>query len=473
MWLIKTDINGQVLWEKTFGAPDSYISFYYLDINQSGEIFLSGASSNNDTSTDPFVIKLNACGEKEWCLDFSTPDHFDYAYTIVALEDGGCAVLLRYTGIISYQTDRICLAKIDTDGNIMWKKCYNSSDTNILNEDSESLFLTPDNGFLISGNCDYLDSTTNLFWIKPYLIKTDSLGNLEWERVIHANDSNHIGGTANYSTISPSGQFYYTSISHYYYNPEIDKPALGKLDLNGNVIGTYDIIQGFPNGGMSSAQFINDSTLAADCGWGNGMEDFGHYLALLDTLGNIIDTILISQDIYSGVLHICHDNKLVDMYNIYQNDQFDVYLRKFNYDLEDDTLYTRPFTYDSLCPYQIVSDTIVQDNCELIVGIEEETGRPGDKGKGGKGEEEKRGELEVWPNPAKTIVDCRLPNVDFRSDCSLVIYDIFGRKMKEISVPSGQVELQIDVSNFENGIYFIKFFSEHYQVSASKFLIAR
>ncbi len=59
------------------------------------------------------------------------------------------------------------------------------------------------------------------------------------------------------------------------------------------------------------------------------------------------------------------------------------------------------------------------------------------------------------------------------SNCFLVIYDVFGRKMKEISVPSGQVEMQIDVSKFENGIYFIRLFSENNQVSASKFLIVR
>ena len=62
LWLIKTDINGQILWEKTFGTEDSYLSFYSLDINQTGDIFLSGASSYNDPYRDPIVMKLNSCG---------------------------------------------------------------------------------------------------------------------------------------------------------------------------------------------------------------------------------------------------------------------------------------------------------------------------------------------------------------------------------------------------------------------------
>jgi hypothetical protein len=472
-WLIKTDINGQVLWYKTLGVQDSFITFFSLDINSAGNIFLSGNTNHYDPSNDPIVMKLNSCGEKEWCLNFSTPGHFDYGYTIEALEDGGCIVLLRYTGIPSYQTDRICLVKIDAAGTILWKKCYNSPDTNIINEDSWSLLSTPDYGFLISGNCDYLDSVTNQYWVKPYLIKTDSYGNFEWERVIHAYDTNYTGGQANYSTISPSGQFYYTSISHWYYNPEVEKPALGKLDLNGNVIGVYDIIQGFNNGGLVSAQFINDSILAAVGGWGNGMEDFGQYLALLDTMGNIVDTILISQDIYSGVLQICYDNKLVEMYNTYQNDQFDVHLRKFNFSLEDDTLYTFPFTFDSLCPYQIVSDTIVQDDCGLIVGIEQDdrTVRLYD----GKMEA-----LSLWPNPASEVLNVKCLGLSESGDLELRIYDVFGRTVEAniISLPPGGERAgdggwQIDVSALPPGIYIAVVRGDAAIVASGKFVVVR
>jgi hypothetical protein len=478
-WLIKTDINGEVIWNKTFGEPDSYISFFSIAGDKTGSIFLSGGTSFYDALSDPFVTKLNACGEKLWCLDFNTPEHFDYAYTIVSTNDGGCAVLLRYTGITPPQTDRLCLAKIDANGNMLWKHCYNSSDTNLLNEDGRSLLITSDKGFLITGNCDYHDSITNLDWVKPYLIKTDSLGNFQWERVINVYDDNYIGGSANYSTISPSGQFYYTSISHYYYNPESERPALGKLDLNGNVIGVYDIIQGFNNGGLASAQFINDSTLAAVCGWGNGMDDFRHYLALIDTLGNIVDTILISQDIYSGVLHLCHDNKLVDMYNTYQNDQFDVYLRKLNYSLEDDTLYTRPFVYDSLCPYQIVSDTIVPDDCGLIVGIEEH-----DRTVGREDGKKEEGGLEVWPNPSSGMLNVECLMLNEGSDYELIVYDIFGRISSLPRLGEGQgggheggdrgwKGWKVDVSSLPSGIYFISIMESGNRVAGGKFVVSR
>jgi hypothetical protein len=352
-----------------------------------------------------------------------------------------------------------------------------------LNEDAHSLLITSDKGFLITGNCDYRDSITNLYWVKPYLIKTDSSGLLQWECVIHANDTNHTGGSANFTTLNLTSQFYYTSISHYYHNPASEKPAIGKIDLNGNVIGTYDIIQDFSNGGMSSAQFINDSTLAAVCGWGNSMEDFGHYLALIDTLGNIIDTILISADIYSGTLQICHDNKLVEMYHTYQNGQFDVYLRKLNYNLEDDTVYTMPFTYDSLCAYQIVSDTIVQDDCGLIVGVEEHGGVEA-WGHGG-GEAGMRGSVEIWPNPASGVLSVKCLGLSAGSSYSLSVVDIFGKQTPIQSVPFegggrewGEVDADgswrgwtIDVSSLPPGIYFMIVFEDGKRVGGGKFVV--
>ena len=474
IWLIKTDLNGQIIWNKTFGESEAYIAFFKLDVNDSGDIYLSGGTTFYDSFSDPLIMKLNSCGEKEWCRVFNTPDHFDYAHSIVATDDGGCAVILRYTGVAPPQTDRICLAKFDSDGNLQWKQCYNSLDTNLINEDSRSLLITQDKGFLITAGCDYLDTlVTNKYWIKPYIIKTDSLGNFQWETVVHSNDSSNVGGDAWTTTINPSGQFYYTSISHYYHDPTINKPALVKLDLNGNVIAIYNIISGYENGGLAYAQFINDSIMAADCGWGNSKDEVIDYATLIDTLGNLVDTTQLIQDIYGSILHICIDQKLVYMYNTYQNDQFDVYLRKLNYHLEDDTIYTIPFTYDSLCPYQIVSDTIVQDDCGLIVGIEEPGS--GEAGKQGDGEAGEHGGMEIWPNPAGEQIHVRL-NMDdgrFNKDLTLVIYNIFGREVQKIKIPDGQEKILVNVQGFSPGVYIAILKKSFNLVESRKFVVAR
>ena len=73
-----------------------------------------------------------------------------------------------------------------------------------------------------------------------------------------------------------------------------------------------------------------------------------------------------------GFTKTTFDDKILIFIDDYTSGQFDPTLFKLTQDLEQDTFYTTPFVYDSLCPYQIVSDTIVPDDCGVIVGIEED-----------------------------------------------------------------------------------------------------
>ena len=61
----------------------------------------------------------------------------------------------------------------------------------------------------------------------------------------------------------------------------------------------------------------------------------------------------------------------------------------------------------------------------------------------------------------------------FYKDLGLVIYDIFGRKIKEINVPGGQNEIQVDVENFGPGIYFAILKAGNQAIESRKFIIAR
>ena len=65
MWLIKTDINGEILWEKTIGDGVATIFFTEVAQNANGEIYLVGASHYYNDYKDPLIIKLDSCGNKQ------------------------------------------------------------------------------------------------------------------------------------------------------------------------------------------------------------------------------------------------------------------------------------------------------------------------------------------------------------------------------------------------------------------------
>jgi hypothetical protein len=127
-----------------------------------------------------------------------------------------------------------------------------------------------------------------------------------------------------------------------------------------------------------------------------------------------------------------------------ENDQFDAYLFKLNQQLESDTLYTQLFNYDSLCPYQIVSDTIVQDNCGLIVGdreIKEETTLTDI--------------LHVFPNPAGDYCIIEYDLSMFEGESNIAIIDLYGRNLLSFNPENTHTQKTISLAGFSAGIYFV------------------
>ena len=73
--LIKTDINGNVLWQKTIQHSQYDILKGAIDQNSSGEIVVARAMWP-DNDPWPSITKLDSCGNKIWCRTFIDEDYF-------------------------------------------------------------------------------------------------------------------------------------------------------------------------------------------------------------------------------------------------------------------------------------------------------------------------------------------------------------------------------------------------------------
>jgi hypothetical protein len=63
-------------------------------------------------------------------------------------------------------------------------------------------------------------------------------------------------------------------------------------------------------------------------------------------------------------------------------------------------------------------------------------------------------EIEIHPNPASDKVTIIIPTVNYNQQ--LIVYDNVGRVVDEFTANAGEYELNIDVSAYESGIYFVK-----------------
>ncbi len=468
-WLIKTDINGDVIWEKSMSGYYSSVMVDRVSQTNSGEIYLCGSvfQANN---YDPLLIKLNACGEKEWCRLISTTSDIDFFKDVVAFQSEGCAALVcqTYNPLHIYRTG---ILRFSPNGELLWQKYHQSPDPEVENESLSDLILTPDSGFLMTGYCYYPGAEdTTLVWLHPYYVKTDSQGNFEWEVILHKETEN-LGGEALQTILNPSGNCYYSCISHFYHSDTLyaKRPALVKMDLQGNVMGVYDLVHDdYDWGTLNSAAFINDSLLTGGASWFYNEDQPQSRAIIFDTLGNLKNSIVLLNTGWLAQTAVTHDGKLLFYNTIEEDDGFDTYLFKLTQDLDQDTFYTGPFVYDSLCPYQIVSDTIVPDDCDVIVGIEEDdktVGRYNDK----------TGGMEIWPNPCRGVLSVKCSGLSGRGNYTLLVYDIYGRPapIPNPSPPAGGKggDLMLDISFLPPGIYFISVMQDRNRVAGGKFVV--
>jgi len=449
--LIKTDINGEILWEKKYGDL-SYSTFFAIleKTNDGGMIMASSTSKYGTGKFDPMFIKLNACGEIEWCTVLQSPNT-NYGTGIIPLSDGCFVGMMKYYG--GYASNfRISLVKLDATGEPVWIQHLAQEDSTIYNEEGYYLSLTSDSNYLVSGRCFCPGS-------RPFWIMTDTLGNQIWD----LRWGGGIGPAAHQTVENSNGNFY--SSGGFILTGHPMTPTLFKFDKNGNQL-YYALLLGdtIDGGGTEPLCLFNDSTILVGLNWSdNYYPDEGYSeVFMIDTLGNIKKRrLLIEQNRPPWNIIKSFDNKILVSGSYYIGGNWDIYLFKLNENMEDDTLYSQTFTYDSLCQYQITSDT-TDLNCNLFVDIEEIPLR---------NEVEKP--FKIWPNPARVKLELEIGSWQPDEKKILQFYDIFGRKAKEIKISKGQQQINVDVSNWRNGLYIAVLKDDKKLIAKQKFMVLK
>ena len=450
--LIKTDINGNILWEKKYGDLSYHTFFSILEkTNDGGMIIAASTSKYNPGNFDPTFIKLDACGEIEWCTVLISPDD-NYGTGIIPLSDGCFVGMMKYYG--GYASNfRISLVKLDVTGEPVWIQHLAQEDSTIYNEEGYFLSLTSDSNYLVSGRCFCPG-------LRPFWIMTDTTGNQIW-------DLKWGGGTGvAHQTLEDKYGNFYAAVSFIAQGVSAFTPSLFKFDKNGNPL-YHNFILGdtLVGGGVEPLCFYNDSTLIIGTQWRvvpYPVDEGYSEVFMIDTLGNIKKRrLLIEQNRPPWNIIKSFDNKILVSGSYYIGGNWDIYLFKLNENMEDDTLYSQTFTYDSLCQYQITSDT-TDLNCNLFVDIEEIPLR---------NEVEKP--FKIWPNPARVKLELEIGIWQPDEKKILQFYDIFGRKAKEIKISKGHQQINVDISNWHNGLYIAVLKDDKKLIAKQKFMVLK
>jgi len=413
---------------------------------------ISGSTGkyNNLTTFDAAFYKINYCGESEWCQVLRSPGD-NYGTGIIQLNDGSYIGSLKYFGG-DIPNIRISLVKMNQDGEPLWIQNLAQEDSLIYNEEGDYLYLTNDQNYLISGQCFYPG-------VKPFWIKTDTSGYQIW-------DLKWLGGMGGaYQAIETSNNIFY-SAGGFAGSGLPFTPSIFKFDNSGNpFFMKYLMGDTIIGGEAKSLCYYNDSTLLTGITWENQTipsTDYFSEIFMLDTTGKVLNRkLLLNEEHAPQSIIKTFNNKIIVSGHYVVDGNRDIYMWKLNSDLEIDTLYTQPLTYDSLCPHQILSDTVDLDCC-LFVNIDEIPTK-----------ETYESTIKISPNPARDWIALTSPDNVSYGGLELDIYNIFGQEVMKVSVVPQNRAVSLKVSNLSSGFYLAVCKDFKRKVFKGKFIVAR
>ena len=390
-WLIKTDINGNVLWEKIIdNYPREAATAQAIEVTADGGILLCGmALSGFSNKNCPFVMKLNACGEKEWCKIFEgSPNAFPVANDIKETESGDIVLLVNHFGSIPQET--IHLFKLDAEGEVIWKKAYATTYNHIGSgiKQGSRLIITAQNEYLVSGY-GYWKHPWNPggpVYIRPLYIMVESNGYEKWVLPVGLSDTTYGRGKSSYQIDIDR----FVGVADKWLSSTVTTSQLLLINFDGDllknvVIDNESISPDITKGVPVYIEFLEDKAVLGGL-YGNQTHGFATEILLDSAIFSNITIIEQIQhtntgDIYN--LSKSNSNKLVNQSNYYHSTiDSDIFLAKLNLNLEYDTAYTIPITYDSLCTsgapqsgFIYLNDCAIDidlpgdSNCDAIVSL--------------------------------------------------------------------------------------------------------
>ncbi len=460
-FIAKTDINGNILWEKEIhiyatDGQETENAIHNSIQDSAGNIYGIGSFATRTSSYEnPFIFKLNPLGEKEWGLMYDSPDFNAHGYDIAFAKDGNLIALMR--DIFPDESLTKCnILKYSPQGELIWNCPVPSfaSDTNTGVPYIRDIEVLPSGDIIGGGDCYY--QISYMFWQNsPFVARINNSGRLAWDNVPRTNDT--VSPVNIDKIVLQEGTNEFIGLGEYLFQ-NFSSPTLFRYDISGHNIKNNRSFEfdGYSITKYFSGTMVNDSTMINSARWHPKsyapdtlpyIEFSGKSLAIkLDTNGIIMKIKVLIDDDMGFPAHVAKtpDNKFLFFgYEFDENTIPTTVLFKLNSDLEYDSLQTDTNHYDPWCPGGISSGAVefYAEDFIITTATGELPKKPENK-------------IQIAPNPAQGQINIRFETLPQKGE--LLVFDLQGRMLATYPLPQGTEEYVLSLEGYKSGNYILQ-----------------
>jgi len=176
IWVLKLDKDGKKVWDKVLGGNETLDEAKGILQLEDGAIIVLGNSIKMSTGkSDAILLKLSEKGDLAWKRNFGTEPGNEEASHLIRTKDGGFA-LAGNKEVNQNKVWNFWIVGVDKDGYKTWEQTFGGKQ----NDRANSLAVTPDGGYVLSGYTYSFAEGSHDIWV----VKMDAKGQKQWDKVI-------------------------------------------------------------------------------------------------------------------------------------------------------------------------------------------------------------------------------------------------------------------------------------------------
>jgi hypothetical protein len=413
-FIAKLDSTGNKIWEKSYGEALNH--FYctgtnsLIKTNDDNYALCMGEYFRDIDKIRIMLVKFDNVGDTLWTKRYNY-NHYNEAYQCKQTKDHGYIVIGASDSTDAANHADMTMIKTDSLGNLEWQKYYHKTGT----ERAMSMDLMNDGGYLIGGWRYNIINAAEI-------IRTDSVGNVKWSSTYGS--SYGAAGTAvkklkdGSYVIGYGNKISYDGGSTIYSNL-----TLKRLNNNNQEIWTKTYGQLYNSGGFNAITEKSNGDIVAVGDVCDSITDHLYSLIL------IVDTAGVKK-------HFAKYDRLPAINA--QNYLYDVKATK------DNGFIASGFCVGSGSPQYCWVVKVDSVGCQIPfcnVGIEEEI-----KVYNG---------FMIYPNPARSEITLKFDK-SFEKDVIVSVFNSLGEIVIKQKMCKTESDVRFDIARLQAGIYFVK-----------------